>query len=65
MSLEQSRQAMLQLYLSDQQFYCLQRFDLYLRFGGTGTEKRAIGWNINKPFSTTLEKVLTVINTFD
>ena len=29
MHLEQRRQAMLQLHLSDQQFYCLLRYDLY------------------------------------
>ena len=33
--LEQSRQAMLQQHLSDQQFYCLLRRDLYQRFDGT------------------------------
>ena len=32
MWLEQRRQAMLQLHLSDQQFYCLLRCDLYHRF---------------------------------
>ena len=32
MWLEKRRQAMLQLHLSDQQFYCLLRFDLYKRF---------------------------------
>ena len=32
--LEQWRQAMLQLHLSDQQFYCLVRRDLYYRFYG-------------------------------
>ena len=34
MSLEQRRQAMLQLHLSYQQFYCLVRCDLYERFYG-------------------------------
>ena len=34
MQLEQRRQAMLQLHLSDQQFYCLQRCVLYQRFYG-------------------------------
>ena len=32
---EQRRHAMLQLHLSDQQFYCLLRCDLYWRFNGT------------------------------
>ena len=35
MSLEQRRQVMLQLHLSDQQFYCLLKCSLYERFNGT------------------------------
>ena len=35
MQLEQRRQAMLQLHLSYQQFYCLLRCDLYKRFYGS------------------------------
>ena len=35
MQLEQRRQAMLQLHLSDQQFHCLVGCDLYERFYGT------------------------------
>ena len=35
MQLEQRRQAMLQLHLSDQQFHCLLRCDLYHRFDGS------------------------------
>ena len=34
MQLEQRRQAMLRLHLSDRQFYCLLRCDLYWRFYG-------------------------------
>ena len=33
--MEQRRQAMLQLHLSDQQFYCVLRCDLYQRFDGS------------------------------
>ena len=35
MWLEQRRQVMLQLHLSDRQFYCLLRWDLYQRLYGT------------------------------
>ena len=39
MLLEQRRQAMLQLHLSYQQFYCLLRCDLYERFYGSSRVK--------------------------
>ena len=39
MQLEQRRQAMLQLHLSDQPFYCLLRYDLYWSFDGVLTNE--------------------------
>ena len=37
MQLEQRRQAVLQQHMSDRQFYCLLRCDLYYRFYGSNT----------------------------
>ena len=47
MWLEQRRQAMLQLHLSDRQFYCLLRCDLYQRFDGilNETTRNKLQWN--------------------
>ena len=49
MLLEQRRQAMLQLHLSDQQFYCLPRCSLYYRFDGMHTciSSCLLGHNLN------------------
>ena len=39
MQLEQCRQMLLQLHLSDQRFYCLLRYILYERFDGTESDQ--------------------------
>ena len=44
MLLEQRRQAMLQLHLSDQQFYCLLRCALYYRLYGTHWKQQTVPW---------------------
>ena len=44
MQLEQRRQVMLQLNLSDQQLYCLLGCDLYYRFDSI-YKPREIGWD--------------------
>ena len=52
MQLEQHRQVMLQLHLSDQQFYCLLRCILYYMFHGKYSRRICIKSTITQPQQT-------------